>query len=204
MLSFSRNFYQCILSCVDRLLNMFVLMSMRNEVRLKRPVALERIDLQFCFAQSCSVQNHIVDRLEKSPYDALYGHFGPRMTLGIVVNLDSGHVLDYDFGFRIEYKGRSVVLSGDTRACENMVLQSQGADLLIHEANNFALLDHMAKLIGDRESKTLQALKVLAKKIQKYHTSPVQAAEIASRAKVRKLVFNHIDPPMGPYLVRNW
>lgn len=106
------------------------------------------------------------------------------------------------FGFRIEYRGRSVVLSGDTRACENMVLQSQGADLLIHEANNFALLNHMAKLIGDRESKTLQALKVLAKKIQKYHTSPVQAAEIASRAKVKKLVFNHIDPPMGPYLVR--
>jgi ribonuclease Z len=83
-----------------------------------------------------------------------------------------------------------------------MVLQSHGADLLIHEANNFALLDHMVKLIGDRDSKTLQALEVLAKQIQKYHTSPVQAAEIASRAKVRKLVFNHIDPPMGPYLVR--
>jgi len=106
------------------------------------------------------------------------------------------------FGFRIEYKGRSVVVSGDTRACENMVLQSQGADLLIHEANNFALLDYMSKLIGDRDNKTLQSMKVLAKKIQKYHTSPVQAAELASRAKVRKLVFNHIDPPMGPYLVR--
>ena len=106
------------------------------------------------------------------------------------------------FGFRIEYKGRSIVISGDTRACENMVLQSQGADLLIHEANNFALLDHMIKLNGDRDNKTLQAFKVLGKKIQTYHTSPVQAAEIAARANVKKLVFTHIDPPMGPFVVR--
>jgi len=106
------------------------------------------------------------------------------------------------FGFRVEYKGKSIVVSGDTRFTENMVIQSKDADLLIHEANNFALLNHLSKLVGDRKSKTLQALKVMAKKIQKYHTSPVQAATIASRAKVKKLVFNHIDPPLGPYLIR--
>jgi ribonuclease Z len=36
------------------------------------------------------------------------------------------------FGFRIDYAGRSVVVSGDTRASENLVRHAQGVDLLIH------------------------------------------------------------------------
>ena len=37
------------------------------------------------------------------------------------------------FGYRIEYRGRSVVLSGDTRVSENLVRHAQGADVLVHE-----------------------------------------------------------------------
>ncbi|MEM7181296.1 MAG: MBL fold metallo-hydrolase [Spirochaetota bacterium] len=110
--------------------------------------------------------------------------------------------VEHAFGFRIEYKGRSVVISGDTKFSKNMIRHSQQVDLLIHEANNFALLDHLIKLIGNTDNKTLQAFQVLGKKIQKYHTSPLQAAKIASQAKAKKLVFTHIDPPMGPYYIR--
>ena len=37
------------------------------------------------------------------------------------------------FGYRIDYAGRSVVLSGDTRVSDNLIRYAQGADLLIHE-----------------------------------------------------------------------
>src|ERR1043165_22682 len=36
------------------------------------------------------------------------------------------------FGYRIEYKGHSVVLSGDTRYSENLTRFAKGADLLVH------------------------------------------------------------------------
>ncbi len=37
------------------------------------------------------------------------------------------------FGYRIEYKGHSVVLSGDTRYSENLIKFARGTDLLVHE-----------------------------------------------------------------------
>ncbi|HBJ30554.1 MAG TPA: MBL fold metallo-hydrolase, partial [Dehalococcoidia bacterium] len=47
-------------------------------------------------------------------------------------DVDHGHVKPA-FGYRIDYEGRSVVLSGDTRYSENLIKYAQGADLLIHE-----------------------------------------------------------------------
>jgi ribonuclease Z len=37
------------------------------------------------------------------------------------------------FGYRIDYAGRSVVLSGDTRVSENLIRHAQGVDVLVHE-----------------------------------------------------------------------
>ena len=36
-------------------------------------------------------------------------------------------------GYRVEYQGRSLVVSGDTCYCENLIEYSRGVDLLIHE-----------------------------------------------------------------------
>ncbi len=110
------------------------------------------------------------------------------------------------FGYRIEYKGRVVVISGDTRACENMTRQAQGADLLIHEGFNKNLVNKMLSVIGDNpdmaKNKSIRVIRKLGKKVQTYHTSPIDAAKIASEAGVKKLVFTHIDPPLGPFLIR--
>jgi ribonuclease Z len=38
------------------------------------------------------------------------------------------------FGYRVDYAGHSVAMSGDTRFSENLIKHSQGVDLLIHEA----------------------------------------------------------------------
>jgi len=110
------------------------------------------------------------------------------------------------FGYRIEYKNRVVVISGDTKACENVARHAQGADILFHEAFNKNLVNKMLALTADTpvaaQNKSIRMIRSLGKKVQTYHTSPVGAAEIASRARVKKLVFTHIDPPLGPFPVR--
>jgi ribonuclease Z len=51
----------------------------------------------------------------------------------IAFEVDHGDVIKPAYGYRIEYDGRSVVISGDTRFNENVVKHGLGADLLIHE-----------------------------------------------------------------------
>jgi ribonuclease Z len=51
----------------------------------------------------------------------------------IAFEVDHGDVIKPAYGYRVEYGGRTVVLSGDTRLNENVVRYATGADLLIHE-----------------------------------------------------------------------
>ena len=110
------------------------------------------------------------------------------------------------FGYQIEYKGRKIVFSGDTRFTENLIRHSQKADLLIHEAFNKNLVNRVLKLTADDKipasNKSAQISRKLGKKVMEYHTSPVEAATVAARADVKKLVLTHIDPPLGPFLPR--
>jgi len=41
------------------------------------------------------------------------------------------HIHNGAVGYRLEYAGRSVVFSGDTRPCRHLVEACDGADLLI-------------------------------------------------------------------------
>ncbi|MDX5366444.1 MAG: MBL fold metallo-hydrolase [Alphaproteobacteria bacterium] len=98
--------------------------------------------------------------------------------------------VDPAYGFRIDYKGRSVVFSGDTKKDHNLAVFGQGADVMIHEA----LAAHMVDLLGeglaergDRRSKVMYD-------IQDYHATPVQAAEVANEAGAKLLVYTHVVP----------
>ena len=71
-------------------------------------------------------------------------------------------------GYRIDYGGRSIVLSGDTRYSENLIRNSKGVDLLIHEVVSPEILVRM-KFPAE-----------LAKTITEYHTTPEQAGELFS------------------------
>jgi ribonuclease Z len=61
---------------------------------------------------------------------AVYGKNGVKV---IAFEVDHGDVIKPAYGYRIEYAGRSVVISGDTRFNENVIKFGVGADLLIHE-----------------------------------------------------------------------
>jgi len=95
-------------------------------------------------------------------------------------------------GYRFDYRGRSVVVSGDTSASPAVVEASRDADVLVHEAQ----ANHLVAVIGAAASDAGQPrLAKLMSDIPDYHTTPVQAAEIANEAGVGMLVLTHLTPP---------
>jgi len=103
------------------------------------------------------------------------------------------------YGYRFDYKGRSVVISGDTVKCANLVAAAAGADVLIHEAQ----AAHLVKLIEDAAERGGNArVARIMHDILLYHTTPVEAASVANQAGVEMLVLSHIGPPTPNALAR--
>jgi ribonuclease Z len=103
------------------------------------------------------------------------------------------------YGYRFDYKGRSVVISGDTVKCANLVAAASGADVLIHEAQ----AAHLVKLIQQaaESAGNPRAAKIMSD-VQRYHTPPEDAAAEANQAGVQLLVLSHIGPPTPNWFAR--
>lgn len=109
-------------------------------------------------------------------------------TEGVISNKDGVKVTAFEvdhfaeqlpaFGYRIDYRGRSAVLSGDTTFNENLIRHSRGADLIVHEVT-FAS--------GSAAERPEQL-----KRIASNHTTPEQAGEVFSRVKPKLAVYNHL------------
>lgn len=95
-------------------------------------------------------------------------------------------------GYRFDFAGRSVVVSGDTAKTPALVAVAKGTDLLLHEAQANHILA-VAERIA-REHGQARRAKILAD-IPTYHTSPVEAAEVAAEAGVGMLALYHLTPP---------
>jgi ribonuclease Z len=104
------------------------------------------------------------------------------------------------FGYRIDYKGRSVSLSGDTVFHPGFVAASKGVDLMMHEALNKEMLSKIATKLGERGNPNGQ--KIFAD-IVNYHTTPDDAARAAQDAGADQLVLYHIVPPLPAALLES-
>jgi ribonuclease Z len=96
-------------------------------------------------------------------------------------------------GYRFDYKGRSLVVSGDTSATPNLVVQSKNADLLIHDALSPELVRRLQAAAA--EAGQTSRAKILGDIIN-YHASPEDAAREAKAAGVGALLLTHIVPPL--------
>ena len=83
------------------------------------------------------------------------------------------------FGYRFDYRGRSVAFSGDTRFSENLIRFAQGVDVLVHEAVD---ADAVRARGGDPKGQ---------ERILSHHTTPEQAGEVFARVKPRLAVYSH-------------
>ena len=96
-------------------------------------------------------------------------------------------------GYRFSYKGRSLLITGDTVRLENIKRFSQGIDLLVHDAlapNLVKIINETAKRLGN------PIIEKITFDIPDYHASPVEAAETARDAGVGHLLYYHIVPPL--------
>jgi len=101
----------------------------------------------------------------------------------------------YAYGYSIEYKGKRVVFSGDTRATEAIVRHAKDADLLVHEAYNRSMMSTVARAVEDLD---LNIDASVVEKIASVHTDTLALADIAERASVQRLVITHMIPPIPP------
>lgn len=119
--------------------------------------------------------------------------------LKISAFLVNHHPVEPAFGYRIEYRGRVAVVSGDTKKVENMVRFAKDADLLVHEALSAHMVGLLARVLDEAGDERRAKL---VRDTVDYHTTPVEAAEIARDANVRMLVFTHMVPPLQNALMR--
>jgi len=96
-------------------------------------------------------------------------------------------------GYKIIYKDRSMVISGDTTPSGHVEREAKGVDVLMHEAMSMEMMTFLQE--GAHVAKR-DKLEQLMKDITNYHTSPVEAAQIASKAEVGYLMLHHIAPPL--------
>jgi len=101
--------------------------------------------------------------------------------------------VDPAVGYRFDYKGRSLCISGDTKKSANLEQACKGVDLLVHEALQMGIVTEMQEQMAARGNDS--AAKIMFD-IRDYHASPQDAAQSAQTAGAKILVLSHLVPPL--------
>jgi ribonuclease Z len=96
----------------------------------------------------------------------------------IAFEVEHGPAIKPAVGYRVEYQGRAVLISGDTRYNQNVIKYGRGADLLIHEVAS--------------ARPGLLASSVPVQRIVAHHTTPREAGMVFSQAKPKMASYTHI------------
>jgi ribonuclease Z len=99
--------------------------------------------------------------------------------------------VDQAFGFRIDQGGSSAVISGDTKASDNLAKHAEGASILVHEIFLEQGLSDMAAVARDAEERARFEL------LRTYHTSSSEVGKVAANADAKHLVLSHVLRSQG-------
>jgi ribonuclease BN (tRNA processing enzyme) len=94
--------------------------------------------------------------------------------------------------FRFDAPDRSLVFSGDTSRCDNLVRLAAGADVLVHETLWVPAVDRLVARVPNAAT--------LKKHIIDSHTAVEDVGRVAAAAGVRRLVLSHLVPADDPTL----
>ena len=94
------------------------------------------------------------------------------------------------FAYRFDARDRSIVISGDTRPCTNLVKLARGADVLVHSALYLGAVDRLVARVPNASG--------LKSSIIAHQTSAEDAGRAAQAAGVKTLVLSHLVPADDP------
>jgi ribonuclease Z len=94
-------------------------------------------------------------------------------------------------GYRLDYKGRSVVISGDSNATESLFAAAQDADLLFHDALARHSLDIMIEAATEAGRNNLTKI---FNDVIDYHADTRTLEDAAEEAGIQQLVLYHLVP----------
>jgi ribonuclease Z len=135
-------------------------------------------------AHAADIRIRTVD--EKLPVDGIairatdvtegvvYEQHGVRV---VAFDVDHGEHIKPALGYRIDYGGHAVLLSGDTRYSQNLIKYASGVDVLVHEV----MLATTQQLASPSVAAGMA-----------HHTSPEQAGEVFAAVKPRLAVYSHL------------
>jgi ribonuclease Z len=122
-------------------------------------------------------------QVEITEIDGNWEHITPNAR---ITNTEVRHQpIPQAFGFRFDSQNASVVISGDTAYCPELITLAQGCDLLVHEA-----FVHWEFVREDDEASREHDLK-----IRFYHTATDEVGKVAREANTKHLVLTHWVPP---------
>lgn len=154
-------------------------------LRVVGPIGAKTLTAHLERAYALDIKIRIED--EKLPPDAatvdvqefgndcvIYEEGGVRV---VAFEVDHGAAIKPAYGYRIEYGGRSAVISGDTRYNENVVKYGTGADLLVHEVA-IARPELMSEAYVQR--------------IMAHHATAREAGMVFQRARPKLAAYTHL------------
>jgi ribonuclease Z len=167
-------------------------------LRVLGPTGLGDITRGLEAAYSCDIDIRVAD--ENLPRDAAMFDVTEFSGQGVIYDeddvrvtafpVDHGELIKPAFGYRVDYQGRSVLISGDTTFDERIIEAARGVDVLIHEV-----------AVGD--DRLYEQNSALAA-IRDHHTTPEQAGTIFDAVRPKLAVYTHVVslsapniPPIG-------
>ncbi|HYK87150.1 MAG TPA: MBL fold metallo-hydrolase [Acidobacteriota bacterium] len=115
------------------------------------------------------------------------------VSAGVVLERDGAKVTAFSvdhgpvapaYGYRIDFAGHSVVVSGDTRPSDSLILAAKGTDVLIHEVLSPEVERRLSKVADPEETARIIA----------HHCTPEEAGRVFTRVGPKLAVYNHIVP----------
>ena len=105
----------------------------------------------------------------------VYDEDGVKVT---AFEVNHGELIKPAYGYRVDYAGRSVLISGDTKYDERIIAAGKGVDLLIHE-------------VMSTDERIFQIAPRLLN-VKNHHTMPDEVGVIFDRVRPKLAVYSHL------------